>query len=198
MCKIYTPYSNKNIFSLALETDDKYKEDNATLLVELQKYFIVEKCGIGENPEPLIANMSSDTNYTSNAIVPSTIRNVLTGVVRKADKDFSIFFEHQAGMYTMQKIPSINLMDVEYFLPMVGGCIDGFYKVEKLYFATYKDNGIDYPCLKLKLGDYINVGTEWVNIYSIMRPGEVISMDDIIQMYESKNKAKSNIISKYI
>ena len=196
--KIYTPYSNKNIFSLALETDDKYKEDNATLLAELRKYFFVEKCGIGENPEPLIANMSSDTNYTSNAIVPSTIRNVLTGVVRKADKDFSIFFKHQAGMYTMQKIPSINLMDVEYFLPMVSGCIDGYYKVEKLYFATYKENGIDYPCLKLKLGDYINVGIEWVNIYSIMRPGEVISMDDIIQMYESKNKAKSNIISKYI
>ena len=196
--KIYTPYSNKNIFSLALETDDNYKEDNATLLAELRKYFFVEKCGIGENPEPLIANMSSDTNYTSNAIVPSAIRNVLTGVVRKADKDFSIFFEHQAGMYTMQKIPSINLMDVEYFLPMVSGCIDGYYKVEKLYFATYKENGIDYPCLKLKLGDYINVGIEWVNIYSIMRPGEVISMDDIIQMYESKNKAKSNIISKYI
>ena len=196
--KIYTPYSNKNIFSLALETDDKYKEDNATLLAELRKYFFVEKCEIGENPEPLIANMSSDTNYTSNVIVPSSIRNVLTGVVRKADKDFSIFFEHQAGMYTMQKIPSINLMDVEYFLPMVGGRIDGYYKVEKLYFSTYKDNDIDYPCLKLKLGEYINIGTEWVNIYSIMRPGEVISMDDIIQMYESKNKAKSNIISKYI
>lgn len=184
--KIYTPYSNKNIFSLALETDDNYKEDNATLLAELRKYFFVEKCGIGENPEPLIANMSSDTNYTSNAIVPSTIRNVLTGVVRKADKDFSIFFEHQAGIYTVQKIPSINLMDVEYFLPMVGGCIDGYYKVEKLYFSTYKENGIDYPCLKLKLGDYINVGTEWVNIYSNMRPGEVISMDDIIRMYKTE------------
>lgn len=196
--KIYTPYSNKNIFSLALETDAKYKEDNANLLAELRNHFFVERCGIGENPELLVANVFSDTNYTSNAIVPSTIRNVLTGVVRKADKDFSIFFEHQAGMYTMQKIPSINLMDVEYFLPMVSGCIDGYYKVEKLYFATYKENGIDYPCLKLKLGDYINVGTEWVNIYSIMRPGEVISMDDIIQMYESKNKAKSNIISKYI
>lgn len=182
--KIYTPYSNKNIFSLALETDDKYKEDNATLLAELRKYFFVEKCGIGENPEPLIANMSSDTNYTSNVIVPSTIRNVLTGVVRKTDKDFSTFIEHQAAIYTMQRIPSVNLIDVEYFLPMVNGCIDGYYKVEKLYFSTYKDNGIDYPCLKLKLGEYINIGTEWVNIYSIMRPGDVISMDDIIKMYK--------------
>ena len=184
--KIYTPYSNKNIFSLALETDEKYKEDNANLLAELRNHFFVERCGIGENPESLVANVFSDKNYTSNAIVPSTIRNVLTGVVRKADKDYSIFIEHQAGIYTMQKIPSVNIMDVEYFLPMVGGCIDGFYKVEKLYFATYKDNGIDYPCLKLKLGDYINVGSEWVNIYSIMRPGEVISMDDIMRMYKTE------------
>ena len=36
--KIYTPYSNKNIFSLALETDEKYKEDNANLLAE----FLIE------------------------------------------------------------------------------------------------------------------------------------------------------------
>ena len=184
--KIYTPYSNKNIFSLALETDEKYKEDNANLLAELRNHFFVERCGIGENPESLVANVFSDTNYTSNAIVPSTIRNVLTGVVRKTDKDYSIFIEHQASIYTMQKIPSVNLMDVEYFLPMVGGCIDGYYKVEKLYFSTYKENGIDYPCLKLKLGEYVVVGDEWVNIYKIMRPGEIISTNDVLRMYESE------------
>ena len=54
------------------------------------------------------------------------------------------------------------------------------------YFATYKDNGIDYPCLKLKLGEYISIGTKWVNIYSIMRPGEIISTNDVLQMYESE------------
>lgn len=184
--KIYTPYSNKNIFSLALETNEKYKDDNANLLAELRNHFFVERCGIGENPESLVANVFSDTNYTSNAIVPSTIRNVLTGVVRKTDKDYSIFIEHQAGIYTMQKIPSVNLMDVEFFLPMVGGCIDGYYKVEKLYFSTYKENGIDYPCLKLKLGEYVVVGDEWVNIYKIMRPGEIISTNDVLRMYESE------------
>ena len=184
--KIYTPYSNKNIFSLALETNEKYKDDNANLLAELRNHFFVERCGIGENPESLVANVFSDTNYTSNAIVPSTIRNVLTGVVRKTDKDYSIFIEHQADIYTMQKIPSVNLMDVEFFLPMVGGCIDGYYKVEKLYFSTYKENGIDYPCLKLKLGEYVVVGDEWVNIYKIMRPGEIISTNDVLRMYESE------------
>ena len=184
--KIYTPYSNKNIFSLALETNEKYKDDNANLLAELRNHFFFERCGIGENPESLVANVFSDTNYTSNAIVPSTIRNVLTGVVRKTDKDYSIFIEHQAGIYTMQKIPSVNLMDVDFFLPMVGGCIDGYYKVEKLYFSTYKENGIDYPCLKLKLGEYVVIGDEWVNIYKIMRPGEIISTNDVLRMYESE------------
>lgn len=184
--KIYTPYSNKNIFSLALEKDDKYIEGNERLLNKLRNHFYVDKCGIGENPERLITDVSSDTSHFSNAITPSSTKNVLTGVVRKADKDYSIFSKHQAGIYTMQKIPSVNLMNVEYFLPMVGGCIDGFYKIEKLYFATYKDNSVDYPCLKIKLGEYIKVGDEWGNIYSIMRPGEVISTDDIIRMYKSE------------
>ena len=48
--KIYTPYSDKNIFSLALENDDKYEKDNEKLVQELSKYFYIEKCGIGENP----------------------------------------------------------------------------------------------------------------------------------------------------
>jgi len=179
--KIYTPYSNREIFSLALEKDDKYVMDNDSLLDELRKHFYVEKCGIGENLERIIVEGANKDYQT---IISSSTTNVLTGVVHKADKDYSIFFKHHASIYTMQKIPSVNLMDVEYFLPMVDGCINGYYKVEKLYFATYKDNGIDYPCLKLKLSEYIKVGNEWVNI--IMRSGEVISINDILRMYESE------------
>ena len=96
------------------------------------------------------------------------IRNVQTGLVRTSDKYYEAFLNHASYTYTMEKIPtSINIMDVQYFLPMVGGKIDGYYKVEKLYFSTYKENGIDYPCLKLKLGDYINIGTEWL-IYTAL------------------------------
>ena len=56
--KIYTPYSNKNFFSLALETDEKYKEDNANLLAELRNHFFVERCGIGENPQNVLPEPS--------------------------------------------------------------------------------------------------------------------------------------------
>lgn len=54
--KIYAPYSNKSIFSLALESDDKYKEVNAILLAELRKSFYVEEVSIGENPESALDN----------------------------------------------------------------------------------------------------------------------------------------------
>lgn len=63
--KIYTPYSDKNIFSLALENDDKYEKDNEKLVQELSKYFYIEKCGIGENPENKINNPISNGNTTT-------------------------------------------------------------------------------------------------------------------------------------
>ena len=54
--KIYAPYSNKNIFSLALENNDKYKEDNRALLAELKKSFFVERCCIGQSPDDIISD----------------------------------------------------------------------------------------------------------------------------------------------
>ena len=77
--KIYTPYSNKNIFSLALENDDKYEKDNEKLLQELSKYFYVEKCGIGENPENkinnLISNSKATTTITRNGVLMVMMEN---------------------------------------------------------------------------------------------------------------------------
>ena len=72
--KIHTPYSNKNIFSLALETDDKYKEVNAILLAELRKSFYVEEVSIGENPECVLDNavkhsISFNINQNKNGVL---------------------------------------------------------------------------------------------------------------------------------
>lgn len=46
--KIYQPYLNKDIFSLAL--DKEFEDDNEKLLTELRKYFYIEECAIGNNP----------------------------------------------------------------------------------------------------------------------------------------------------
>ncbi len=80
--KIYTPYSNKNIFSLALENDDKYEKDNEKLVQELSKYFYIEKCGIGENPENkinnLISNGNATTTITRNGVLMVMMENYVT------------------------------------------------------------------------------------------------------------------------
>ena len=197
--KIYRPKTDSNYLVLALMKDEELEiweqlhiktgnvkkevSNNKELLDSLQSHFYIS------SPFELETDFHVDPidNIGSLEELPKReVKNVLTGVVRKSDKDFSIFIEHQASIYTMQKIPSVNLMDVEYFLPMVGGCIDGYYKVEKLYFSTYKENGIDYPCLKLKLGEHITIGKEWLNIYKIMRPGEIISTNDVLRIYESE------------
>ena len=110
-------------------------------------------------------------------------KNILTGLVRKTDDNFEIFVNHQATFYIMEKIPAVNLMNIEYFLPMVAGDIDGYYKVEKVYFHFPKDNEI--PNLKLKLSTHIPLGDKKIQIYRIkMQPGELISEEDMKRLYE--------------
>ena len=48
--KVYAPYGDKNVLSLALDKDKAYKGENDALLTELRKHFYVEGIDIGENP----------------------------------------------------------------------------------------------------------------------------------------------------
>ena len=50
--KTYKPFADDSIFSLAL--DKKDRDSNNLLLAELEKFFFVEPCKLGENPEPII------------------------------------------------------------------------------------------------------------------------------------------------
>ena len=184
--KIYTPYPEKDIYSLALSKD--FPNENQTLLDKLGKYFVIQKCQMGENPKPIFEQYVSETRGIIPSEMVTSVKNVFTGFIRIKDEDYEIFRNHQAQLYTMEKIPAINLIEVKYFLPMVGGKIDGVYKIERLQFGNYQDKeGNTRPCLKFKLGKYIHIGDTWKSIYDIMRPGEVISIEDIIRMY---NKAK--------
>ena len=179
--KIYTPYTDKGIFSLAL--DKEFEEDNEALLDTLRKHFYVEPCAIGDDPTTTMQQAME--KGVGEKPGESEEKNVLTGLVRRTDNDFSVFMNHEAKTYTMERIPTINLMNVRYFLPMVAGFIDGYYEVEKLYIGTFRKDGGTLPCLKLKLGKYTRIGNNWINIYRIkMQPGELISMNDTIKLYE--------------
>ena len=177
--KIYTPFSqDKSIYSLALENADKYKSENEALLSELRKHFFVEPCALGRDPLEVLPEITA--SGSGNMPADAAEKNVLTCLVRKTDDNFKSYYEHNGKSYTMERIPTINLMGIKYLLPMVGGMIDGYYEIERMAFVDNK--GV--PGLRLRLGEYHHIGDKWVHIYRTkMQPGELISLDYTMKMY---------------
>ena len=193
--KLYRPKADSNYLVLALMKEEEadmwaalhvkpetirgevYK--NKELLDSLQTHFYVSKPFILDT-ELHVEGVSNVG--TLNKLPKPKIKDILTGLVRKTDIDYADFYTHTAKTYTMERIPtSINVMDIRYFLPMVGGDIDGYYKVEKVYLGTKNEN----ICLKLNLSSFISLGKKWVSIYRIkMQPGELISFDLMAKLYE--------------
>nr|WP_303108572.1 restriction endonuclease [uncultured Prevotella sp.] len=174
--KVYTPFEEEDIFSLAL--DKKEQKSNEALLEELGKSFVVKKCSLGTNPHDILPNEDEII------VVPSGSeeRNILTCMVRKTDEAFKTFAEHKGKTYIMEKIPSVNLMGIKYLLPMVGGMIDGYYDVLRIGI-TEKDGK---PALRIRIGEYHRLGEKWVQIYGIkMQPGELISLNYTLNMYNN-------------
>ena len=177
--KIYTPFSqDKSVYSLALENADKYKSENESLLSELRKHFFVEPCALGRDPLEVLPEVTA--SGSGNMPADAAEKNVLTCLVRKTDDNFKSYYEHNGKSYTMERIPTINLMGIKYLLPMVGGMIDGYYEIERMAFVDNK--GV--PGLRLRLGEYHHIGDKWVQIYRTkMQPGELISLDYTMKMY---------------
>lgn len=193
--KLYRPKENGNYLILALMKNDepsmwtalkvkpeaisKETVQNQELLDSLQSHFYVSK------PFDLETDFHVDdieNTGTLGKIPKPEVRNILTGFVRASDKNLDDFLNHAPKTYTMERIPpSINVMDIEYFLPMIKGKIDGYYKVDKVYFGSVQKK----PCLKLNLSTYIPLGEAQVSIYRLkMQPGELISFGAMAQLYK--------------
>ena len=192
--KVYRPKTDGNYLILAVMKGDEPKlwknlgigietisreiQSSNELIDSMQSHFIVG------DPFKLDTDLHIDSVEnvgTLNQLPQQEIKNILTGLVRGTDKDFAVFFNHMPRTYTIEIPPKyINFMDVQYFLPMVDGKIDGYYKVDKVYFGADGGN----LRLKLNLSTYIPLGDEWVHIYKTkMQPGELISHDLMLNLY---------------
>ena len=193
--KVYRPKADGNYLILAVMNGDEPKlwknlgvgietisreiQSSNELIDSMQSHFIVG------DPFKLDTNLHIDSVEnvgTLNQLPQQEVKNILTGLVRRKDKDFIMFSNHTARTYTMEVPPkNINFMDVQYFLPMVDGKIDGYYKVDKVYFGADGGN----LRLKLNLSTYIQLGADWVHIYRTkMQPGELISYETMMKLYE--------------
>ena len=171
--KIYAPFGNDEVFSLALDKEDP-EGNNEALLTELRKHFFVVENDIGENPELAMAKIIDKEGhlYQSDSSVDKNEKCVLTGYVPKTDSEFDSFNERKGKRFDMKYIPSINLMAVKYFMPMVDGFVDGYYKVKSMSFKTVKEvdadgNQKETMMLHLSLGDFIKLGEERVFFYRV-------------------------------
>ena len=170
-----------NVLRVRPEAIKNEVDKNKELLDCLQTHFYVSKPFMLDT-ELHVEDVGNVGTLTK--LPKPELKNILTGLVRKTDTDYVDFYDHTAKTYTMERIPtSINVMDIRYFLPMVGGDIDGYYKVEKVYFGS-KDSKL---CLKLNLSSFIPLGKMKIPIYRIkMQPGELISKDIMVGLYEQK------------
>lgn len=192
--KVYRPKADGNYLILAVMNGDEPKlwrnlgvgietisreiQSSNELIDSMQTHFIVG------DPFKLATDLHIDSVEkvgTLNQLPQQEVKNILTGLVRGTDKDFAVFYNHVPRTYTIEVPPKyINFMDVQYFLPMVDGKIDGYYKVDKVYFGADGGN----LRLKLNLSTYIPLGDEWVHIYKTkMQPGELISHDLMLNLY---------------
>ena len=81
--KLYQPFPNKEFFSLALDSNEKYKKENDQLLDELKKHFYVEECRIGTDPTEILEGAKAITP------VPVGISKQKTGVLMVMMENFA-------------------------------------------------------------------------------------------------------------
>ncbi len=165
-----------NIGAFPLLPDSLRPENEAALLKEFLQKVILDETTYEQIKGSIPQRGLYYTDSKQRAI---DAKQIFTVTVRKTDSDYQNFKEHLAKEYIMDTSPKVNILNAVYILPMVGGEIDGYYKISRL---TVEDGKIH-----LKLGEYFSLGVEWVNIYKYMRHGELITMQNVQDLYNGNN-----------
>lgn len=163
--KVFSPYQTDNIYSLAL--DMSYPESQE-LIDKLKEDFYVSECRLGKEPSSVIQRAKEQVGGTIRKVVYEG--SFLTCLVRKNETAedntslFDLFSNHQAEgkTYVMLNMPSGDISEIKYLLPIVGNAIDGYYEIEDVRFGqrtkNFVQNGVSIPVpmstLKIKIGKY--------------------------------------------
>ncbi len=165
--KVFSPYQNDNIYSLAL--DMSYPESQK-LIDKLKEDFYVAECRLGEEPSSVIQLAREQFGRAVRKVVYEGC--FLTCLVRKneegedIDEKFirlhELFLNHQAEgrTYIMLNMPSGSINEAKYLLPIVNNSIEGYYEITKVGFGTRTKKTKDgqrisgYPTLRITIGKY--------------------------------------------
>lgn len=157
--KTFSPYQNKEIFSLAL--DMSYPESQP-LLDQLKEHFYIAECDLGNEPSNALQKVREEVG---DVVKKATYKGCfLTCLVNETEEDDKLFSNHQAEnkTYVMLNMPSGDISEINYLLPIVNNAIDGYYDIQDIRFGQrtkdFTDNdatvSVKLPTLKIKLGQY--------------------------------------------
>lgn len=165
--KVFSPYQNDNIYSLAL--DMSYPESQE-LIDKLKEDFYVAECRLGEKPSSVIQRAREQFGRAVRKAVYDG--SFLTCLVRKNEegedenemitKLYDLFSTHQAEgkTYVMLNMPSGSINEVKYLLPIVNNSIEGYYEIAKVGFGSRTKRTKDgqqisgFPTLRITIGEY--------------------------------------------
>ena len=197
--KTFRPYENQNLFSLAL--DKSYPEDNDCLLASLGKNFYVVPVELGEDPSD---SLEAERAIKGSVESPGGMGKFLFANIRKhktdnngektVSKEYIAFVNHEATSYSMKYMPSGDISEVKYFVPMFDGGISGYYEITGMSFGSryneVKDKygnlaTVQMPCLNIKLGKYTTLGNRIAEIYNYKAwNGQIHSYPIIAELYK--------------
>lgn len=166
--KAFTPYIDEEIYSLALDKADE--ADNLTLLAELRKYFFVEKCDLGENPDEILrAAIASNQTIVSLPDKDGVLMVMMENYDAKCDKFLSNGKIAIGIKYTLDTMEIVeNLSSINYIL---------FHhrSSEGQHLFQLKGDCVVKPGTEVEEDRYKNVKTTEMYVIADIEPSELDS-----------------------
>lgn len=158
--KIYTPYDLDGVYSLALDRKDP-ENNNALLLAELRKYFYVESCKIGENPEPIIMEAKATTIVSANNNTDGVLMVMMEDYDTKSQNFINNCFIAIGLKNTLER----------------KNIIDNFTNIHYILFHTRNDEGqhlfkVEKPCQIMvvdEIDDHIYKNIKTTSLYAVIK-----------------------------
>lgn len=155
--KIYKPFSDEKIYSLALERNEKNADSNKKLIEMLRSAFYVERCSLGQDPYEVLNDVTSSTEFNRD-LVGKTI------CVIEEDSNFDIVIKklNETKTFALPLYQNEDLMSL----------IEGYTAVQYLLIHNNRDRYevFNFDCngptltLKSQLKDMYTISDD-ANLY---------------------------------
>lgn len=176
--KVYRPFANGEVFSLALDNNKKFTDDNKRLVDKLRENFYVEKCGIGEDPEPVLEKAHGEHAVLIQPGDDSDEENIL--IVEATDRKA---IRQLLGMgalseFTITSPPDLDFYKIKYVMPVFNGGVSNYFEIGSTRLSMSDGNpAITFHLINRKgLDRFHPLKDEAVKAYNVLSLSEIVNL----------------------